>query len=156
MTQSSPLVTALVVLALPCIWCLAGLGFSLLGGWFCLARVYAVEGRPSTGDLFRYQRIRFGSVAYKGIVHVGVNVDGLFFSALFPFRVCHPPLFIPGSDRNVALFAESVLMGMGRVEVISMTCRRVRWAQISFDRIVDPELAAAIERQCPDLLRDEA
>ena len=53
----------------------------------------------------------------------GLHLSGLHLSLFFPFRVAHPPLFVPWSDISVAgrwdiLFIGHVKLLLGREEQI--------------------------------------
>lgn len=71
---------------------------SLIGGWRELAKEYHTE-HPFSGELFRFQSAQMrGKMNYNNCLTVGANVEGLYLSVLFVFRLGHPPLFIPWSD----------------------------------------------------------
>lgn len=71
---------------------------SVFGGWRQLSKHYR-----STG-LFKGQRFYFQSAAmrlrasYNSVLTFGINIEGLYLSVLFPFRIGHPPLFVPWED----------------------------------------------------------
>jgi len=71
---------------------------SLVGGWRELSSHYHAE-HPFSGELFRFQSAQMrGRMNYNSCLTVGANVEGLYLSVLFVFRLGHPPLFIPWSD----------------------------------------------------------
>jgi hypothetical protein len=81
----------------------AGVGFmiSLIGGWFELGRTSRTS-QPFHGQIWRFQDAQFRLIGgYHNILSVGANEEGLYLSVFFPFRVGHPPLFIPWQDISV-------------------------------------------------------
>ena len=69
-----------------------------LGGWRRLAEAYRLNG-PFEGERwhFRSARMRWG-VNYKNCLTMGANRSGVYLAVLLPFRLAHPPLFIPWSE----------------------------------------------------------
>ncbi len=47
-------------------------------------------------------RFRIMPASYKACITLIVNEEGIGFSVLWPFRVGHPPLYIPWSDVNTS------------------------------------------------------
>jgi len=88
------------LLALLCVggWCaLIGL-IARLSGWHALAERYPSDERIE-GELFRFASMSVGPKwfpsHYGGCLFVRLADDGVRLSILFPFRMGHPPLFIP-------------------------------------------------------------
>ena len=73
------------------------------GGWRALAERYRAGAvLPNTGDeeRFRFTSLRtaggaIGLATYESCVMVGVGDRGISLALFAPFRLWHPPLFIP-------------------------------------------------------------
>jgi len=72
-----------------------------VGGWRELATVY-FSGDFFEGTRFYGQSARLRLVGYNNVLIVGVNATGLQLAVFFPFRLAHPPLFIPWTDITAA------------------------------------------------------
>jgi hypothetical protein len=72
---------------------------SRISGWSLLAEAYPcldeVEGRRRWFASMGLRRWSFLPANYGGIVVLTFMPEGVRFSLLFPFRIMHPPLFIP-------------------------------------------------------------
>ena len=69
-----------------------------VGGWIALAEVYPAAG-GFEGDRWWFQSAQMRwRVNYGGVLTVGASPRGLYLSVLLPFRIAHPPLFIPWAD----------------------------------------------------------
>jgi len=68
---------------------------SVLGGWTRLARRYRTDQRADVPLQLTSGRV--GAVNYNNCLRVGFSGEGIHLRILFPFRVLHPPLFIPWS-----------------------------------------------------------
>jgi hypothetical protein len=84
-------------LALIAWWCFLMWVVSHMCGWKALARHYLAE-EPFHGTRLRFRSARIGGGNYNSCLRVGGNSDGLWMSGMGPFRICHPPLFIPWVD----------------------------------------------------------
>lgn len=80
-------------------WCFIMWTVSHLCGWSALARHYRAE-ESFRGSRFHFRSGKIGSGNYNACLTVGANSDGLSLAVIFPFRVAHPPLFIPWTDLN--------------------------------------------------------
>ena len=92
---------AFLVLYVIALW--AGVSFviSLIGGWFELGRIYR-NSQPFQGQVWNFQDAQLRLMCgYSKILSVGANVEGLYLSVFIPFRLGHPPLFIPWQDISV-------------------------------------------------------
>ncbi len=75
---------------------------SHLGGWASLAERYPAQ-EPFSGPCWNFQCGQFRWFAsYNNCLTVGADPRGLFLWILWPFRVGHPPLFIPWADISVS------------------------------------------------------
>jgi hypothetical protein len=74
---------------------------SLMGGWHRLAKKFRATSEID-GEKYRFVSMSLGTglfpVRYRNSLFVTVGRSGVALSVLFPFRVLHPPLFIPWSD----------------------------------------------------------
>ena len=81
-------------IAFPIMWAAVSLVLAHMGGWSKLAQCYADPGNV-IGKTY-YMRSGFvGPINYKSCLNLRVSESGLGLSVLFPFRIGHPPLFIP-------------------------------------------------------------
>jgi hypothetical protein len=88
-------------LVFPIFWGGTLLLLSHIGGWARLAKHYRSYGRER-GQMFYLRSARVGWVGYGSCLTFGVNDGGLQMSVLWPFRIGHPPLFIPwGEFHNI-------------------------------------------------------
>lgn len=95
---------ALFAVGFPAFFATISLVFSMLGGWGKLAQRYK-RVTPITGTTWWLQSAgirRYVEVNYGNCLIVTVNDEGIGLSVLFPFRLGHPPLFIPWSEVLVA------------------------------------------------------
>ena len=73
---------------------------SFMGGWHRLAQKFRAASGID-GERIRFASMSFGTglfpVRYRNTLFVTVDRTGVGLSVLFPFRVLHPPLFIPWS-----------------------------------------------------------
>jgi hypothetical protein len=68
------------------------------GGWSTLAARFRLQDDFS-GQRWSGQSARLrGISSYNNCLIVGADQAGLFVRPLFPFRVAHPPLFVPWSE----------------------------------------------------------
>lgn len=71
--------------------------FSHISGWSQLAKVYR-DSEPllsAQGDNCYWRSGSIGEVRYKSCLNLRVCKSGLRMSTALPFRIGHPPLFIP-------------------------------------------------------------
>jgi len=88
------------VLAFAGLWSFVLWLISILGGWSKLANQFR-RRESVTGTTWWFQSAelrRFAPGNYGSCLRIVANQDGIGFSVLFPFRICHPPLFFPWSD----------------------------------------------------------
>jgi hypothetical protein len=84
-----------------CMWVTVSFLIALVGGWFELGRIYRAT-RGFAGSSWRFQDAQFRLLThYNNILTVGSNADGLYLAVFLPFRIGHPPLFIPWQDVSV-------------------------------------------------------
>lgn len=109
------------------LWLLVSLVISFTGGWLLLARRFRSEA-PFVGSKWSGQSgwMR-GLASYRSCLVVGANPSGLYLAVFFPFRVAHPPLFIPWSEvtlsRGRVFFVRTVRFQLGRENPISLSIR---------------------------------
>jgi len=95
-----------------------------MGGWRRLADRFPRRGQPS-GRRFWLQSGKFGQVAYSRCLTIRSSPDGLYLSMLLPFRLGHPPLFIPWDAVHNAtarrfLWIEHVAFDVGSPSVATL------------------------------------
>lgn len=98
-------------------WCVVSFLLSAIGGWRQLAESFPARGQPS-GRRFIMQGMKVGLVTYSGCVTVYSSPEGIYLSVWLPFRLGHPPLFIPrDAIHNVTarhfLWLENVAFDVG-------------------------------------------
>ena len=97
-SQSAPFMQEYFWLFLALVWTGASWLISLLSGWRRLSKTYPAR-LPFTGKHWWFQSAEMRWTShYGGCLIVGGNHEGLHLSVLLPFRIAHPPLFIPWSD----------------------------------------------------------
>ena len=75
---------------------------SWLSGWNALGKHYR-EVTPFEGERLQMVsgRLRNG-VNYRAVLTMGANSEGISLTVFFPFRIGHPPLFIPWSEISIS------------------------------------------------------
>jgi hypothetical protein len=97
------------------LWCTIGLLAAYLTGWAALARRFRLTA-PFTGETWSWQSARMRwSTHYGGCLTVGADPSGLYLSVLFPFRIGHPPLFLPWHE--VSVWRRWKVLGLRNVEL---------------------------------------
>ncbi|MGH8212181.1 MAG: hypothetical protein ACREPP_02980 [Rhodanobacteraceae bacterium] len=94
MTVNNPFLFLPLFLAF---WCAICVALSFMGGWHALGQQYRAT-QPFGGRRWHLRSASMRLVNYGGVLTLGANAEGLFISVLFPFRLGHPPLFIPWSQ----------------------------------------------------------
>lgn len=79
------------------LWCAICVALSFMGGWHTLAQHYRAT-QPFSGRRWYLRSASMSPANYGGVLTFGANTEGLFISVLLPFRLGHPPLFIPWSE----------------------------------------------------------
>jgi hypothetical protein len=81
--------------------CVISLLIGAASGWMTLARQFRLTS-SFTGPTWGAQSAQMRwTVRYGHCLPVGADVIGLYLSALFLFRIGHPPLFLPWSEISV-------------------------------------------------------
>src|SRR5262249_35481382 len=113
---------------------LVSFSISLIGGWLQLSRDYRAD-RDFIGSRWWFQSavLRFGA-GYRSCLIVGANTSGIRFSVLLPFRIAHPPLFLPWSDltisRERSWFIQSVRLRPARHPSVTITISQRLFSKI--------------------------
>lgn len=94
MNSPAPLILAI---AFPIAWVSMGLFLSRLGGWARLAARYR-DHRHEPGSTYHLRSGAVGAVSYRSCLTLRVCENGLGMAVGFPFRIGHPPLFIPWAE----------------------------------------------------------
>jgi hypothetical protein len=104
-------------------WIFIGLFLSFLGGWRELGQVYHAD-KKIEGHKWSWQSgyTRFG-VNYNHCLNIRANRNGIYIAISLPFRLGHPPLFIPWSDitikRQKVLFFKQICFTFAKVPSVS-------------------------------------
>lgn len=126
------LIVTLVIIVWPiffiALWSAIVFAFSLIGGWWWLARRYRAAGRPEGGRSFPSTTGSVGISRYSGVLTVTTNERGMFIEISWIFRIGHPTLFIPWSDirnarRSKLLYWEHVAFDIGDPKLAGMRLR---------------------------------
>jgi hypothetical protein len=110
---------AAVIPALLGLWSLILYSVARASGWRQLARSYRCSA-PITGISWRWQSAEMRwSCNYGNCLRVTVNEEGLHLVPMLPYRIAHPPLFIPWADlsirqRHTTLGFEKVTFAVAR------------------------------------------
>ncbi len=78
-------------------WYVVGLLLYSISGWARLAERFAAGGEP-TGRRFFMQYGVVGTVIYGSNLTIHTAPNGFYLSVWLPFRIGHPPLFIPWQE----------------------------------------------------------
>lgn len=76
------------------IWLFLSAGFSLISGWWSLAKEFRATQMPA-GEKITSQVKQMGPVPESGVTHMVVSQPGLYLYASLLFRFMHPALLIP-------------------------------------------------------------
>jgi hypothetical protein len=111
-------IVILAILSMVGSWAIIFTLISRVGGWATLAEQYRCE-ETFTGPRWSFQRGQMRwMVGYNNCLNVGADPRGLYLSILFPFRLGHPPLFIPWRDISYSskkvLWVKFVELRLGR------------------------------------------
>ena len=98
------------------LWCVISYTVAMLGGWQTLAQRWrATEAFAGPKHYFCSGQMRWW-IGYRSALTLGSNMHGLHMSVMAPFRLGHPPLFIPWTtvrivpDRKGIFFKQKGLM----------------------------------------------
>lgn len=85
-------------------WYVVGLLVYSISGWARLAESFAAGGEP-TGRRFFMQYGVVGNIYYRSVLTIHTAPNGFYLSVWLPFRIGHPPLFIPWQEvRNATTY----------------------------------------------------
>ena len=102
------------ILAFVAAWVIMFSLISRVGGWASLAEQYRCQ-ETFTGTTWSFQKGQMRwMVGYNNCLTVGADPRGLYLSILFPFRLGHPPLFIPWRDIS---YSTKKFLGITYVEL---------------------------------------
>lgn len=109
---------SVVITMIALVWIVISIALSFAGGWYALARRFRV-GKEFNGSSWRWQSAQMRWVAaYHNCITVGASSEGLYVAPFFPFRLAHPPLFIPWTEisysKTTILFAPMTCFQLGR------------------------------------------
>lgn len=88
---------ALTTIAAIPIWGIVSILISHIGGWWALSKRYPADGNCEC-KTFRMRSGRIGLANYGMCLVLTICESGLRMSVLFPFRIGHPPIFIPWNE----------------------------------------------------------
>jgi hypothetical protein len=99
---ATPLGLACFAVFFVAVWYVSLTAVGLMSGWRTLSERFKQETAPygeikTVGPFFYSIYMRFWS-HYSSVVRLTAASDGLYASAMFPFRIGHPPLRIPWNE----------------------------------------------------------
>lgn len=129
MNQSSP--PAYLISLFPFffagLWCTVSLVLSA-GGWRQLSKSFPARDQPS-GKRFFGESAKVGLVAYNRCLTIYTSPEGIYLSVFLPFRLGHPPLFIPWDAMHNAsehrfLWLKTIAFDVGTPRITTMRLAR--------------------------------
>jgi hypothetical protein len=78
-------------------WVVVSFLLSIIGGWMTIARSYPVQ-QDFGGEEFWWRSGRIGWVNYGSCLNLVASSHGLRVSVSLPFRLAHPPFFVPWAE----------------------------------------------------------
>ena len=115
------------IAAFPCMWCIGLLLESRISGWAQLAVHYRADDRVGGGEYLCLGKV--GVISYEMPLTLHISEVGLGMSVPLPFRIGHPPLFIPWVDihdvcEKRKMFVFPILsLTIGRPAIAGVTLR---------------------------------
>jgi hypothetical protein len=108
-------------------WVVTGVAVSRMTGWHRLAQRFALQGDfPAERWRFRSATARYGS-HYNNCLTIAASPMGLYMAMLWPFRIAHPPLFIPWNEITISrakvLFWNVLRFQFGREDPVTFGFR---------------------------------
>ena len=121
---TAPLLIGPFLLFFVGMWCGTSFLLAAMGGWRRLAESFRAGDEPS-GRFFFMQSGKVGLVNYASCLTIYSAPNGFYLSVWLPFRLGHPPLFIPWSAiRNATtrrfLWFERVEFDVGSPSVATL------------------------------------
>jgi hypothetical protein len=129
------------LLALPIFW--VGISFTLgMFGWRHLAHSYPAE-RTSQGRTWYMEWGQIGLTHYRAALILTATMEGLRIAVLFPFRIGHPPIFIPWEDLS------AVRDRWTFIPVVHLVAAKVPSVRIKLSKRTAIAIAAAVGEAWP-------
>ena len=107
-----------------------------MGGWRKLSSKYLRTKSPS-GRRFGWQSLSIGLTNYGNCLTVYSSDEGLDLSVLLPFRLGHPPLFIPWDDLSEPKVTKIMWVEVVAIEVGLPRLCTLKMSKKVFDRYLD-------------------
>lgn len=109
------------------IWVIMSLAASKISGWGTLGKIYRRKNEVA-GNLWHFRLSGVGILNYSTWLTAGASAEGLFLSLPLPFRIGHPPLFIPWADITMSpyklMFSQFVRIHFEKAPDVYVTIRR--------------------------------
>jgi hypothetical protein len=109
------------------LWLVVSFVISYTGGWAVLARKFRYRAT------FNGSKWRGESGSMRGLAHygsclvIGAGPEGLYLAVFFPFRIAHPPIFIPWTEvtfsKSRVFFVTMVRFQLGREDPVPLSIR---------------------------------
>lgn len=120
--------------ALLLVWLLVSVVISYTGGWFSLARNFRSQASFAGSEWRGESGMMRGLAHYRNCLIVGANPAGIYLAVFLPFRVFHPPLFIPWNEitqsKTRIFFMNMVRFQLGRKHPIPLLIRESLAAKV--------------------------
>jgi hypothetical protein len=112
-------------------WVLVCFFLSIMDGWQWLSEKYSFKNKFEGKKHGGISGMLCG-VGFHGILSAGADKNGLYLSVLFPFRIGHPPLFIPWEEitcgkQKILFFKYAVLEFEKAPGVLLMIPEKIVW-----------------------------
>ncbi|TWT82514.1 hypothetical protein CA13_39770 [Planctomycetes bacterium CA13] len=109
---------AALLASIPLLWCGICLVLSWASGWWVLAKQFPARSRVD-GPVARMRTGSIGPIHYHSMLTFVAAEHGIRISIFLPFRIGHPPLFIPWEAflnirDDSKLFSQKVKMSIGQ------------------------------------------
>jgi hypothetical protein len=109
------------------LWLVVSFVLSYAGGWATLARRFRYRGTFIGSKWWGESGGMRGLAHYRNCLVVGANPEGLYLAVIFPFRVAHPPIFIPWNEVTLSktrlFFVPMVRFRLGREDSVPFSIR---------------------------------
>jgi|SRR6185312_2620539 len=130
-------------LVFPTMWVLVGFLIALVGGWSQLAGRYRTEREfPQHKRWLQSAQMRF-TIGYNSVLTLASDSEGLCMGVITPFRMGHPPLFIPWTAIQVEE-PKRYMFFMSRMLRLGPDAIPLRLRQRTAQFLLEPRGAASV------------
>lgn len=146
------ILTSSFIVGIPLFWCGLIWFIGMLTGWQKLSRVYP-KNQPIAGEKFFCMRsMRIGRMGgYNNALTIGISDQGMSLAMPLPFRMGHPPIFIPWED----MIAEKVTY-LKWISMIQLTLLKLPDIHLHFEQKLADKLQEASKGYWPKVQDTES